>query len=366
MQTDHSLYRYLKAILKLLLLALFLYLFLLSIELMGSAMKGMGKGFAEGLLSTTANPFVSLVIGIFTTSLIQSSSTTTSIIVGLVAGGGLSVAGAIPMIMGANIGTSVTNTIVSLGHITRPKEFKRAFSAATIHDFFNLLAVIILFPLELLVHPIEKISVVLTNIFIGADGVKLLSPIKALTKPVVHYLKDIISSPSALLAIAFILIFVALTYLVKLMRSVMVGRIEVAIDRYIFKKASIAFVFGILFTILVQSSSVTTSLIVPLVGAGLLTVEKIFPYVLGANLGTTITAILASLITANPVAVTVALAHLTFNILGVIIIYPFLRKVPIKLSHRLGEVAIKSKKFAVLYIFGVFYLVPLLLIWILR
>lgn len=360
-----KLYKYSSAILKFVFLALILYLFLLSIELMGSAMKGMGEGFAESLISTTSNPFIGLLIGILATSIIQSSSTTTSIVVGLVAGGGLSVSGAIPIIMGANIGTSVTNLIVSLGHISRPNEFKRAFAAATIHDSFNILAVIILFPLELFTHLIEKLACLLTNFFVGIGGINFLSPVKALTNPVLDYLKVSVS-PVFLLVLALLLIFFSLIYLVKLMKSIMVGRIEVAIDRYIFKKAGTAFLFGALFTILVQSSSVTTSLIVPLAGAGLLTIEKIFPYVIGANIGTTITAILASLITGSPAAITIALAHLLFNILGAAIIYPFLRNIPIKHAKRLGEFSVKSKKFAIIYILAIFYIIPLLLIFIFK
>ena len=126
-----------------------LVLFFVSLELMGDSFKLMGRGFAETLLRTTSNPFVGLFIGILATSLVQSSSTTTALTVGMVAGGGLTVAGAIPIMMGANIGTSVTNTIVSLGHITRKDEFRRAMAGATVHDFFNLLTVAIALPLEL-------------------------------------------------------------------------------------------------------------------------------------------------------------------------------------------------------------------------
>lgn len=97
-----------------------LYLFFISIGLIGDAFKLTGKGFAESLLQTTADPLVALFIGILATAVMQSSSTTTSIVVGMVGGGVLSVANAIPIIMGANIGTSVTNMLVSVGHIQRP------------------------------------------------------------------------------------------------------------------------------------------------------------------------------------------------------------------------------------------------------
>ncbi|MHC5143667.1 MAG: Na/Pi symporter, partial [Planctomycetota bacterium] len=139
-----------KTILKVAAAATLLYLFLLSIGLMGSAFKGFGKGFAENLVATTSNPFIGLVIGILATSVVQSSSTTTSLVVGIVGSGGLTVGCAIPIIMGANIGTTVTNTLVSLGHVGRRGEFRKAIAAATVHDFFNLICVSIMFPLELI------------------------------------------------------------------------------------------------------------------------------------------------------------------------------------------------------------------------
>ena len=102
----------------------FLYLFFVSISLMSHAFKGFGSGFAERLIATTSNPFVGLFIGILATSIIQSSGTTTSMVVVLVASGTLSVRSAIPIVMGANIGTTVTCTLVALTHITRKEEFK--------------------------------------------------------------------------------------------------------------------------------------------------------------------------------------------------------------------------------------------------
>ena len=115
---------------------------------MGTSLKMFGKGMAESLIKTTSNPLVGLFIGILATSIIQSSSSTTSIVVGLVAGGALNVANAIPIVMGANIGTSVTNLLVSVTQVKRSDEFERALSAAIVHDFFNVLAVIVIFPLQ--------------------------------------------------------------------------------------------------------------------------------------------------------------------------------------------------------------------------
>lgn len=120
-----------------------------SISLLRASFKFFGKGFAEQLVATTANPVVGLFIGVLATSLVQSSSTVTSMTVGLVAGRGLDIARAIPIIMGSNIGTSVTNAFVSIGHIYRSDEIERAFAAVTVHDFFTLLTGLILLPLQL-------------------------------------------------------------------------------------------------------------------------------------------------------------------------------------------------------------------------
>ena len=173
----------LKTFTKILLVVLSLYFFLVSIGLLGKAFKGFGKDFAENLLQTTSNPFVALFVGILATSLVQSSSTTTSIVVGMVAGGVLTVGNAVPVIMGANIGTTVTNTLVSLGHITRREEFKRAVSGATVHDFFNLICVAILFPIELATGFLQKSATFLSTAFVNVGGIKFTSPIKMATKP---------------------------------------------------------------------------------------------------------------------------------------------------------------------------------------
>jgi sodium-dependent phosphate cotransporter len=172
------------AILKILGLFTALYIFILSITLLGASFKLFGKEFAETLLATTSNPLVGLFIGILATSIIQSSSTTTSIVVGMVAGGLVSIEGAIPIVMGANIGTTITNTLVSLGHITRSREFIRAFSGAIVHDVFNLLTVAFLFPLQYFTNFLGHFALKMEIIFENAGGLKFISPVKAITKPV--------------------------------------------------------------------------------------------------------------------------------------------------------------------------------------
>jgi sodium-dependent phosphate cotransporter len=179
-----------KGFLKFLLVLLLLYLFLVSISLMGAAFKGFGKGFAENLIRTTSNPVIGLLIGLLVTSIIQSSSTTTSMVVGFVAGGVLTIENAIPIVMGANIGTTITSIIVSLGHITRREEFKRAFSGALLNDIFKVIVVLILFPLELTTGYLRRVATRMAFMFEGIGCLKVSSPVKIMVKPAVHFFSE--------------------------------------------------------------------------------------------------------------------------------------------------------------------------------
>lgn len=362
-------------VLKVLSLLLVLLLFFVSLELMGDSFKLMGKGFAEGLVRTTSNPFVGLFIGILATSLVQSSSTVTAMVVGLVAGGGITVAGAIPIVMGANIGTSVTNTIVSLGHITRKDEFRRAMAGATVHDFFNLLAVGVLFPLELFTGVITRSAHALEAAVSGTGGADLLSPVKILVDPIAAWIIDLAGENGpVVLVVGVIGLFVALRYLVILLKTLVLGRSEELLHKYVFSKPIAALLVGTLVTVMVQSSSITTSVMVPLVGAGIVTVAQVFPFILGANIGTTITAMLAALVLSagggagGEAALTVAFAHLCFNLFGIALIWPipYLRNIPIRLAEKLGELSIKNRGYAFAYIGTVFFVLPVLIIFATR
>ncbi len=352
----------------------FLYLFFVSIEMMSEAFKLFGKGFANSLMSSTSRPIVGLFIGMMATGLVQSSSSVTSILVGLVAGGALSISHAIPIVMGANIGTTITNAIVSMGHIGRRQEFSRALSGAIVHDFFNVLCVIIFLPLEVLTHFIEKTAVALAGMFEHVGGFTFMSPLKAIVQPVAKQLcillNKIVLSPSwagaiFLLFMALLLLFLALRFMVTLMRKLIIGKVENLLHRYLFSSPLPSLLLGLSITAIIQSSSATTSLIVPIVGAGILTVEQIFPYVLGTNIGTTVTAILASLVTKSPAALTVAFAHLTFNVAGTVLIFPF-RIVPISLAKKFGVFMAQHRVMAPIFIIFLFFVIPLLAIFLIQ
>ena len=357
-----------KTILKIFGVLAALYMFLVGINGMSSAIKHMGAGVAESIFTATSNPFIALFIGVFATVLFQSSSTTTSLIVGMVSSGALGISGAIPMIMGANIGTTVTNTIVSVGHINKGNEFKRAFAASTVHDFFNILAVLIIFPLEITFHFIEKLArasaEVLFGTMLNVDVLQAKSPIKIAVKSGAKLIESFtFDNDIFYLVISVLITFICLVSIVKLLRSLVLEKIEAFFDQYIFKTALRAIGFGIVLTIMVQSSSITTSLVVPLAGAGVLTLKKIFPFTLGANIGTTVTALLAAL-TGTVAALVAAISHLLFNIFGIAVIYgiPQLRAIPLFLAEKISELAVKNKFIPVIYLLIVFGAIPLSII----
>lgn len=346
-----------------------LYAFIVGIGAMGASFKLFGKEFSERILTTTSSPFIGLFIGILSTSLVQSSSTTTSIIVGMVAAGTISIEGAIPMVMGANIGTTITNSLVAMGHMANRTEFRRAFAAATVHDFFNLLTLLILFPLQLATGFLSKIAIIMADGFTGIGGMKLGNPLNAATKPAIEMLSDIVNDqPVLLLILSLLITFGVLFFIVKVLRSLVLEKVEQFFDAHLFKTTMRALLFGMFLTTAVQSSSITTSLIIPLVGAGLFRLDQVLPYTMGANVGTTITAMLAALSTANVAAITVAFAHFMFNISGIIIFLPFqpLRKIPIILAEGFSEMATRNRILPFIFIGLVFFGIPLILIAISR
>ncbi len=343
-----------------------LYVFLLSIELMGAGFRGLGAGFAHTLFSLTATPLTGLFIGMLVTSICQSSSSTTSVVVGLVACGSLDINHAIPIVMGANIGTTVTSTLVSFAHVGRRQEFERAFPAAMVHDIFNVLSVLVLLPLEVAFHPLARVSALLARTFKDVGGLSVSSPLQFVTGPPLEGIRHLVGRmPLIELTVALVLLFGALKIMVDMLRSLVSRRFEVILDKYLFGNAGRAFMLGLFFTALVQSSSVTISMAVPLAGAGLLTLRQLFPYALGANVGTTVTSVLAALVTGSVAAVQVAFAHTLFNGLGAIVWYP-LRVVPLTLAGWLGRFCARHRAFAVFLVITVFFAIPLVAVILLR
>jgi len=470
-----------------------LYFFLFGLAVMGDSFKALsGKG-AGALMGGVSNPVAGLMVGIVVTVLLQSSSTTTSIVTSMVGAGILGVKHAIPVIMGANIGTSVTNTLIAHGQITNMAQFQRAFAGATVHDMFNMLSVIVLLPLEIITDaigipilfslteaiteplseldeqstfesPIKTVVSPLSKAFIepNKDTIKILSIgcVECVPEPLRNYddnftmpgpldvngtewcegldikhdevkgkiwddvfldsywaegnyvnagsdvcydmsnggvdckvtpcysikrwdekytdgdlvkggfLLDLFGSGAAAvisLVISLLVLCAALYVIVYALQKIVMsgdgkGKVMKRIGQ-VLEYNYLAMLLGMLLTICVQSSSIITSTLTPLVGLGAITLEQMLPLTLGANIGTTCTAFLASLVSMKREAIQIALCHLFFNIFGILIWFPIpmMRRVPLGGARHLGVIVTKHPWFGMFYVFYAFVTIPLLL-----
>ena len=355
-----------------------LYLFLVGVSCLEAGIKALGADFQADLLNNVDHPIAGLAAGVLATVLVQSSSVSTSTIVGLVGAGTLSVDAAVPMIMGANIGTTVTNTLASLGSARRSEEFRRAFAGATMHDFFNVICVAIFLPIQVGTDFLSNLAQKLADLLGGnVAGGQTDSPIKQYIKEPVKQIEDLLDGPissseflgGVLIGFGLLFIFIALAFVTRSMRALIAGRIESAMNRIVSGAGgTIGIAAGIVITIAVQSSSITTSILVPMVGSGVLTLRNAFPITLGANLGTTVTALLASLAVDLRAGLVVALTHTLFNLFGLLAIYPIkaVRYVPVRLAEGLASVAVANRLIVPVYVFGAFIGLPLILLLVFR
>ncbi|XP_074490619.1 solute carrier family 34 member 2b [Sebastes fasciatus] len=455
LDTKGKIIRVLTGILKAITLVGLLYLFICSLDVLSSAFQLVGGKAAGDIFQDNvilSNPVAGLVIGVLVTVLVQSSSTSSSIVVSMVSSGLLEVQSAVPIIMGANIGTSVTNTIVAMMQAGDRNEFRRAFAGATVHDFFNWLSVLVLLPLEVATGVLYKLTGLIIdsfNIQTGEDAPDLLNVITdPLTNSIIELDKSVITGiatgdPAArnkslikiwckkevnttfwnetvdscpagvlcwvegnltwaqlnsswtdyqdkckhifvnanlpdlavgliLLALALLCLCTCLILIVKLLNSMLKGQVAVIIKKvlntdfpfpFAWVTGYIAILVGAGMTFIVQSSSVFTSAITPLVGIGVISLERAYPLTLGSNIGTTTTAILAAMASPGETlanSLQIALCHFFFNIMGILLWYPIpFTRVPIRLARGLGNHTAQYRWFAALYLILCFLLLPL-------
>jgi len=351
-----------------------LYVFLVGVGLLEAGISTFGSGFETRFLSQVSHPIAGLAAGILATVLVQSSSVSTATIVGLVGAGTLTLPLAVPMIMGANIGTTVTSTLAALGSLRNRENFRRAFAGATMHDMFNVLAVALLLPLELSTRVLSRSATWLTGILRGTEiSAPGKSPIRTAVKFPVGLLEDAVGALGfagvfaalTLLLLGLGAIFFALATITKNMRQLVAGNIERSMNKLVGHGGGTAGIgVGLVVTVAVQSSTITTSILVPLVAAGVLTLRNAFPITLGANVGTTITALLASLAVSRPEGLAIALVHTLFNLVALIVIYPIpaIRWLPVRAASWFATRAANNRLLVVVYVVGMFILLPLLLI----
>lgn len=343
-----------------------LLLFMFSIDLLTVSMIRLNSDFASSLFLATNNPFVGLFVGLLMTALIQSSSTVTAMIVAVVASGSLTLGQAVPLVMGANIGTTITSTLVAFSFIMKRNVFKKALAAGVLHDIFNILTVLILFPLEVYFGFLSEAASYITATFfnLGEDSTVDYQYNVLFTRPVTLWLANLLDQPVLLLLLAVILVFTSIKLLSKfVLKSFMSANLN-KINKHIFQKPFFSFLYGAFFTAAVQSSTVTTSIIVPAVANRKVSLVKAFPFIIGANIGTTITAAIAAIYKTDA-AISLAVVHFLFNLIGALLFMPFpsIRNIPVKIATFLGNESTKTRFVGFAYILLTFFIIPFLLIY---
>lgn len=241
--------------------------FIVGMNFMGDALeKSAGHGMKRFLERISNNRFSGVGIGAGVTAIIQSSSATSVMVIGLVNAGVMTLMQATPIIMGANIGTTITGVLVALKN-----------------DYFNMAMYLLAFAGVMMgFFKKEKIKIAgslccgLGLIFVGLE---VMSSEQAFGNPLV---KDMFTEIFKNIDFPLLLILV-----------------------------------GVIFTGLIQSSSAATGVVITMVGAGVLPLDLALFIVLGANIGTCVTALLAS-VGANANSKRVALIHFTFNVIGTV------------------------------------------------
>ncbi len=334
------------------------YAFFLSIAFMGGGMKASFKDPLKHFLKDNAAQFtelVSFVIGIIGTSLVQSSSTVTSMAVTLASEDIVPIVIAIGIVHGANLGTSVTSSFVAFVAEAQPMTgnpfkdlrmllfakrrpgFHRAVGTAVVHGMFNaILVTLIILVLELpfgIIHKgadwlATRLDESVASSASVVEALKIITP-GAWTKPVSNFLLDLGIPGWALVIAGFALLFMCLKMFSSRMRTVLLADtdpddVEALGKTLLGTRAPDTFLRGLVLTMLVQSSSATTSLVVPLAGMGFFSLRQIFPFIMGANIGTTVTALMAATAAFGTdgfhAGMTIALCHFLLNTVAVVMV----------------------------------------------
>ncbi len=348
---------------------LFLVLaFMLALQLLILAFDQMGQEQVGHIFAATSNPFIGLFIGLLATAIIQSSSTITTLTVAAVAANTLTLDSAVFIIMGANIGTTVTSTLVSVSHVSHRKEFRKAIAAGTLHDFFNIFTALILFPLEYYFQVLSSLARYLSQLIHGNSVGTMHSfpnPLGKLFSPLTDFLHHSLGHNSIVtLILAAIILFITIRSIALLLKPKWDEGFKKGIEKNFFGRPFRALLSGTVITGIAQSSSVVSSLVVPMVASNKLSVQKVFPFIMGTNLGTTFTALFASL-SKSETALSIALTHILFNLIGVLIFYPVpaMRNIPVWFARRLGKATLRNLLYGFIYILFTFFILPFLLIY---
>jgi solute carrier family 34 (sodium-dependent phosphate cotransporter) len=342
-------------------------LFLFGLELMIVSFHQLGDGQVREMLSVTANPFTSLFIGLLITAIIQSSSTTTALAVALVASGTITLQNAVPLIMGANIGTTITACVVSLAFINQKKEFKRAVSAASYHCFFNVITAMIMFPLEYHDQLLSRLSLAIGKYFTRPDAEVVpsnysLNPtFDVLTEPVVRF----VDNPVLLIFLSFSLVFASVLLFRRYISRQLQADSPEWFGRFFFERPVKSFLWGLVTTAAIRSSTITSSVVVAIAAKKIAPLKQAAAFILGANVGTTVTALIAASLSHHTTgAVSIAIAHFLFNLGGVLVFFPVpaLFKASVELSRAMGRLTFRYRMIGLIFVVLTFFIIPFVLI----
>ncbi|GMF49406.1 unnamed protein product [Phytophthora fragariaefolia] len=331
-----------------------LYFFFVAVKLISDGLTLAMGCSSKSAFGIASNPPAGVMVGILVTALLHSSGTVTSLVVSLVGSGGMTIRQGVYVIMGANVGTCATCIMVAFGQVGDRTRFQRAMAAATLHDMYNIWSVFVLFPLEILFQPLEKISVAMSNAN-TSSGV-FNSPIDIIINPLAETLlvvdKNVIYKVATggtdctadqpfikggtlrdsgmsndtigaiAVVIGFCILVCALLTRVKMLAKVFMGPTKKLIPKLLNYNGYVNILVSTLITFSVHSSTVVTSTLTPMAGLGVITLEQAYPLIIGANLGTTGTGLLASLVTGKSDSVAIALVHFWFNVFGIFLFYP--------------------------------------------
>ncbi|KRY70016.1 Sodium-dependent phosphate transport protein 2A [Trichinella pseudospiralis] len=420
LSTKTKIQKIIRTIILLILLLACLYFFICSLDLMTDGFKLLGgHTIADAFRSNTIlkSPVAILMIGIVVTAILQSSSTVTSIAVVMVGAEAFTVEQAYYVIMGSNVGTAVTSTIVALFSSGDRGRFEKAFAAAVIHDLYNWMGVVVLFPLEVITSALfgqgaivsltglmvknlepgtlqdseffQKIIDPFTHLIFQADDEVLTnrslgivtnqSVVKRICYDSLNHSPFVLnldwpdtSIGGLLLFISLVLLICCLSGMVKVLNQLLGGGMQRILQkslnfqlrgRWSWATGYVCILLGAMVTLVVQSSSIVCSTMIPLVALDVLSLERFWVYEVGADVGTTGTAIFAALATETlKTPLQLAFCHFCFNFISIFLFYsiPPVRRIPLAAAAFLGRTSARYRWFAFVYIFGTFIIFPLI------
>ena len=335
-------------------------LFFLSLAWMNATFAHLFTRPDQNILRHLANPFVGFFVGVLSVAICQSSSSLTTALVVCVSNGLIELPQALPVVMGANIGTTCTSTLIALTYLGQKRKLRRAIKASLLHNFFNLFTALLLLTLELGFQFFER----LTHHWLGTTSMRTLTPPPP-THGLFSWIPNLqIASDSFLLsAMVVVFPFIVLWISIRWTSRMLYPFIPIQHTRQ-FKSPARAFGWGLGMTAVVQSSSLTSALLVPFMAERKLKPKRAAFFLLGANLGTTLTACIGAIMYLNPVAIALALFHLLFNLIGCALfgLLKPIQRLWLLCTKKAAKYMAIYPIIGLAYTLGIFFLIPYLLV----